>query len=551
MSQTPVALLREHLVGSRSAGAACFAFSSIAVAGRLVFPWFVGRLVDEVITEQQTGLLATYLAQLSILTAVTVAAALLAGSLAWSVAFDSAARLRRWAFTSILRFDTTHLRVISEGDLLTRCVNDVTKLENGITIAMVYLTQIPVLLIGSFVVVTWLSLELAVLAALTGVAMTMLSVVATRRTGRLAVARQDAQARFTDRTHDLVDSPELMRYANATGAVADLAANAARRAATTRARWSRSSEGLQPALLLCIGLATCALLAIESPRLASGETSAGTVVAMWSYLAFTATPVYLVAQLVPYLRTSWHSLERIAELAVAPDSEPAPSNDDATDASVLSLQGLSYGHRRSAADVLHWLDLNLDSGEWIGIHGRTGSGKTTLALVMSGLVRPAVGSICTSGVPLSAVDPAVLRSRIVMIPQHSHFFAGTVRDIFRFANERADDAALTSALHACALDDLADGLDGWIEAGATNLSGGQRQRLALARALVANPAVIIVDEGVSGIDPATLTLVFARLREVQSLAVVLLSSSATIAARADSLYDLADGRLIPLEEVFA
>lgn len=557
MTNSPVALLREHLAGSGKAAIACFFLSSVAVAGRLVFPWVAGNMVDEVITEQRSGRLAAYLVQLGTLTALTIAAALLAGSLAWSVAFDSASRMRRWAFRSVLHFDTERLRAISEGDLLTRCVNDITQFENGMTLSMVYLTQIPLLLVGSFVVVTWLSLELAVVAALSGVAMTLLSITATKKSSRLAVARQDAKAEFTDRTHDLVNTPELMRYANASEAIARLTSYAALRAGSTRERWSRSSEGLQPALLLCVGLATCALLAIESPRLASGETSAGTVVAMLSYLAFTATPIYLVAQLVPYLRTSWHSLERIAGLSTTPvlvvaNQEvftPTDRCERRNGDGVLTMRGVSYGHPQSPIQTLHQLDLDVKSGEWLGIHGRTCSGKTTLALVMAGLLRPDRGTVSTGGITLSAVSPSVVRARVAMVPQHSQFFEGTVRETLRFANPEASESLLMNALRVSCIDDLlGQDLDSWIEAGAANLSGGQRQRLALARALVTEPAVIILDEAVSGIDPTTLGELFSQLRGVPDVAVILLSSSSALVAKTDAPYNLIDGRLVPRNE---
>jgi len=199
-----------------------------------------------------------------------------------------------------------------------------------------------------------------------------------------------------------------------------------------------------------------------------------------------------------------------------------------------------------AVPALRHLDLDLPAGHRLGVTGASGSGKSTLAAVLTRLLDPAAGSMTLGGVDAAAVPGDGWRRAVALVGEHDHVFATTLRENLRFAAPTATDADLVAVLQRVRLGDwfagLPDGLDTWLDGG--RISGGERRRLAAARALLVDPAVLVLDEPTEGLDPATARALVADLVDgAAGRTVVLLAHRGEGLDLVDDVAHLEDGVL--------
>ena len=174
----------------------------------------------------------------------------------------------------------------------------------------------------------------------------------------------------------------------------------------------------------------------------------------------------------------------------------------------IDFDNVQFTYRKGSGEsTLRDIDLHIRSGETIGIIGATGSGKSTLVSLISRLYDVTSGTVRVGGTDVRNYDLEVLRNNVAVVLQKNEIFSGTILDNLRWGNE---EATLEQCRHACALacadefiENMKDKYDTWIEQGGTNISGGQKQRLCIARALLKNPKVLILDDSTSAVDTAT------------------------------------------------
>jgi ATP-binding cassette, subfamily C, bacterial CydC len=180
------------------------------------------------------------------------------------------------------------------------------------------------------------------------------------------------------------------------------------------------------------------------------------------------------------------------------------------------LEGVGYAHD-PATVVLEDATLHLDAGEHVALIGPSGCGKSTLAGLVARLEDPQAGRILTGGVPLAALDETTLRAHVVSLSQDAWIFTMTLAENLRMANPHANDAQLSEVLELVGLSDTVtrwpDGLATWIEEGGASLSGGQRRRLALARVLLRDAQIYVLDEPTEGLEVAAHAELLRRVRE--------------------------------------
>jgi ATP-binding cassette subfamily B multidrug efflux pump len=232
--------------------------------------------------------------------------------------------------------------------------------------------------------------------------------------------------------------------------------------------------------------------------------------------------------------------------AVAPPS--APKRPRAL-TGVLELRDVEYRYPGAAAAVLSQISFTAEPGKVTAIIGSTGAGKTTLLELVPRLGDPTAGSVILDGLDVREREPEELWARIGMVPQRAYLFSGTVRSNLQFGNPDATDAELWEALEVAQAKDfveaMPDQLDAPIAQGGTNVSGGQRQRLAIARALLRNPAVLLFDDSFSALDLATEARLRAALApRTQHAAVIVVAQRVASIRDADQILVLDSGKLV-------
>jgi ATP-binding cassette subfamily B protein len=208
----------------------------------------------------------------------------------------------------------------------------------------------------------------------------------------------------------------------------------------------------------------------------------------------------------------------------------------------------AYGQN---APVLHDVSLQIGAGERIALVGPTGAGKSTLAKLIARFYDPVDGTVRVGGVDLRGATLASLRERIVVVPQEGFLFAGTLRDNVRVGKPEATDKEVDDALRALGLYErfaaFPEGLETEVRERGSRLSAGERQLISLARAALANPTILVLDEATSNLDPGTEQSVEQALeRLTQGRTVVVVAHRLSTAARADRIAVIAAGRLAEL-----
>jgi putative ABC transport system ATP-binding protein len=288
----------------------------------------------------------------------------------------------------------------------------------------------------------------------------------------------------------------------------------------------------------------------------AGGLTAGALVGFVFLTYRFLEPIAEFTEVLDHTQSAVASLRRVLAVLDTPTGPPGPSRPVALPAGRLSIdvEGVSFAYRSRAGDqpesaVLHDIDLHIPAGQSVALVGQTGSGKTTLGRLVARFADPGAGCIRLGGVDLRDVDNAELRMRLMVVPQEPFLFSGTILDNLRFARPDADERECEASLVGLGLGDWLDGLEQGIsttvgERGSA-LSAGERQLVALGRAALADPDVLILDEATSSVDALT----EVRLsRALDALAAgrtsIAIAHRLSTAARADRVVVLDAGRVV-------
>jgi len=281
-----------------------------------------------------------------------------------------------------------------------------------------------------------------------------------------------------------------------------------------------------------------------------GIVTVGTVAAFVLYLNNLFEPVQQLGQIYNTVQSAGAALHKLFGLLDTPASiAELPGAIDLPPSGAVEVAGVSFGYAEHL--VLHDVSLTIAAGERIALVGPTGAGKSTLAKLIARFYDPRVGTVSVGGVDLRRATLDSLRHRIVVVPQEGYLFTGTILDNVRVGRPEATDAEVEAALARLGVLDrfraLPQGLTTEVRERGSRLSAGERQLVSLARAALADPAVLVLDEATSNLDPGTERAVELALEQLTDhRTVVVVAHRLSTAARADRVAVVDDGRLVEL-----
>ena len=301
-------------------------------------------------------------------------------------------------------------------------------------------------------------------------------------------------------------------------------------------------------LLTAIGIAL--VLLFGGLQTIAGEIQLGLVVSFAAYLSLALGPVPILALLYTQWIEGTAALDRLAELLAEPvDAIERPGAKPIEHArGEIRLESVRFGYR-PGHDVLHGIDLTVPAGSTVAMVGSTGSGKTTLAKLVTRFYTPTEGRVLIDGQDLRDVAGSWLQSNLGLVPQEPFLFAGSVRDNLVLASPDASDEQVLAALDAIdvrdTLENLPDGLDTEVGDRGGALSAGQRQLVALARAVLPDPPILILDEATSNVDVAAETRIQKAVDAVQAGRTTLVIAHRLSTVRnADRIVVMEGGRIV-------
>lgn len=289
------------------------------------------------------------------------------------------------------------------------------------------------------------------------------------------------------------------------------------------------------------------LIAVGSWRVSSGDISVGTLVAFVALFQLLAFPMRLIGFVLSDIPRAVAGFERIQGVFEEPVTLPAATENLALPRGPLGLSvrdlTFSYGGNR----VLHNVSLEVAPNESVAIVGPTGAGKSTLAMLLVRLGDPDAGSVRIGGVDLRRLDPAELRSASALVFQESFLFATTVRENLTLGSPHVSEEAMVRAAHLARahefVESLPKGYDTVLGERGVTLSGGQRQRLAIARALVRQPRLLLLDDATSAVDPTVEAAILDGLRSELETTLVVVAYRVSTISLADRVLFLDAGRI--------
>ncbi len=300
------------------------------------------------------------------------------------------------------------------------------------------------------------------------------------------------------------------------------------------------------------GLGTTALVVgIGGWMVTRDIVTVGTIAFFVLSLSNLFEPVQQLSQLFNQVQSAGAGLNKLFGLLdTAVDIPERPGAVDLPPSGVVEVAAVSFAYG-AGAPVLRDVDLAIEPGERLALVGPTGAGKSTLAKLIARLYDPTEGRITFGGVDLRDATLASLRQRITVVPQEGFLFNGTIRNNVRIARAGATDAEVDAAMEVIGVRErflgLADGLDTEVRERGTRLSAGEKQLVSLARAALADPAVLVLDEATSSLDPGTEALVERALeRLMEGRTVVVIAHRLATSERADRVGVVDEGRLVEL-----
>lgn len=459
-------------------------------------------------------------------------------------------QIRRRVIDTVVRARVQDVVATPPGEVVSRVTSDPGLLQTAGSSA-VGLVNGSITLIGSLVLMGVLDL---LLLGTTLVAVVVVGALMALLLPRIGVAERQAQehvGRLGATVESLVRGVRTVKAGRAEHRMAqrvEVDAGAAaeygyRSLRTGGIAWTISWGGIQIAIMIILGLGAW--------RVAEGEMGVSTLVAFLLYAFALTGPISEVVGSLTDLQSGVAALGRLQDLdRLQPEAGPegaagAGPGDRAVgaDTPVLELRGVHARYSPSGPEVLDGVDLAVPRRGHVALVGPSGAGKTTILSVVLRFLEPERGQVLLDGVPYADLGTDAIRARLTYVEQETPLLPGTLRDNLTLIHPDADEAEIERALEAVRLTEmvagLPDGLDTEVQAG--ELSGGQRQRLALARALLRRPDVLLLDEATAQVDGRTEQALHDAVEEVARHCAVL-----TIAHRISTIMD-AD-RIVVLEE---
>lgn len=463
-----------------------------------------------------------------------------------------AAKLRRELFAHIQRLGFSELDTIGTSTLITRITSDINQVQSGVNMSLRLLLRSPFIVFGAMIMAFTINLKAALIFLITIPVLSLIIFGIMKLTNpgyRKIQGRLDAVTAITRENLTGVrvvrafgkEEEEIERFGSANNELNAM-----------QLRIGHISSLLNPMTYVVVNLATIAIIKVGSASVDGGLLLSGDVVALVNYMSQILVELVKLASTIMLISKTIASINRISGVL---DTEPAMEfmetgirtsgkTDEAVRFDHVCLQYAGAGD-----ESLTDLSFTVKKGQTIGVIGGTGSGKSSLVNLIPRFYDATKGEVFIYGQPVKAWDKEELRRRIGVVMQKAQLFQGTIRSNLLYGNQDATDEQLWRALELAQAAEVvrgkALGLEEPVEQGGRNFSGGQKQRLTIARALVNEPEILILDDSASALDFATDAALRKALGTLSGDTTIFIVSQRTSSLRhADQILVLDDGRIV-------
>ena len=523
----------------------------LEVVLEVFIPLLMGKIVDVGIPNKDF----TYILQMGGLMVLMAIGALVFGALCARVAVVAsngmAANLRKGLFEQIESFSFKNTDRFTTPSLITRLTNDVNNIQNSFQMIIRMLARAPFMLILATVMAYRISprLSVVILSAIPLLAL-VVGILAKIAFPRFEAMLQKYDSMNARTQENLVAIRVVKAFVRG-----DYESVKFKDAAAAVKNAQRKAEKIlvlaMPVMQITMYASILLVLYIGGKDILAGNLMTGQLMSFISYITQILMSLMMILMVFVTLVLSSASAKRIIEVL---DEVPAINNDAANatlavEHGAIEFRNVSFSYAGDAEHVaLSNVNLSIRSGETIGIIGGSGSAKTTLVQLIPRLYEASAGEVLVGGHNVQEYTIEALRASIGMVLQKNVLFSGTIRDNLRWGNPNATDEQITAACQAAQADafirSFSNGYDTVLGQGGVNVSGGQKQRLCIARALVKNPKILILDDSTSAVDTATDAAIRAAFVEKHGDATtIIIAQRITSVMEADRIVVLQDGEI--------
>lgn len=528
-------------------------FLLLVIAIDLTIPRLIQRIIDQGINGgDMRVVISTTIIMVTISILQTLFA--LANNLFSIQVGESVARdLREALFLKIQSFSFGNLDKLNTGQLMVRLSSDTTAFQRMVQVSLRIGTRAPLLMLGSLILMFVTDSRLAWMVVPVLLATIFVIVFFVSRMGPLFMTVQKKLDRLNQILQENIAGARLVKAFVRADHEGGRFAVANEDYAERNISVMRFMSTLSPAMSIFVNIGIVIVIWAGGIQSAAGGVSVGKIVAFINYLHTTMGPLGIMVMLANVVAAATASAERISEvLDTVPEVEDKPETKSLPQgrAQRVRFEGVNF-HYNGTDDgsVLNGLDFAAEPGQTVAILGATGAGKSSIVNLVPRFYDAAAGQVTWNGVDIRDVPQSDLLKHVGIVPQETILFSGSVRDNIRYGKPDAGEDEVIAAAKAAQAHDfimgLANGYETRIEERGVNLSGGQKQRLAIARALLLRPDILILDDSTSSVDVETETKIQDAMKSwlKESTAFVVAQRISTV-LHADKILVVDEGRII-------
>ncbi|RLV00868.1 ABC transporter ATP-binding protein [Streptococcus iniae] len=518
------------------------------VASALLQPHYLQDILKAVI-ENDKGKIK----EVGILLLIIAGIGLLSGTintiLSAKIAQGVSADLREQTFRKIQSFSYANVEAFNAGNLVVRMTNDVNQIQNLVMMLFQVLLRLPILFVGAFFMAVqtlpklwWVIVLMVVLIAM--IMALVMSQMGPRfgkfqalmdtinriakenlrgvRVVKSFVQEREQYAKFKETSNELLGLNMFIGY---------------------------GFSMMQPALMLVSYMAIYVSILLVSGMVKTDPMVVGSIASFMTYMMQIMFSIIMVGFMGMQASRAFVSLKRLKEVL---DTEPAMTFDNTSDDDIsgdIVFEHVSFTYPNDTEATLKDISFSVSSGQMVGVVGATGAGKSTLAQLIPRLFDPQEGRILIGGKDLKSLSKNTLKENISIVLQKAILFSGTIADNLRQGNYKADFATMEKAAGIAQarefIDRMDNGYDSQVEERGNNFSGGQKQRMSIARGVISNPKILVLDDSTSALDAKSEKLVQEALnKDLKETTTVIIAQKISSVVKADTILVLDDGRLI-------
>ena len=528
----------------------CIGLCTLEVIMEILLPFITSLIIDRGLEQANLPVVYRYGILMVVMALLSLTFGAAAGKFAASASSGLAENLREAIYNNIQTFSFSNIDKFSVPGLVTRMTTDITNVQNAFMMVIRIAVRSPLMLVFSYVMcliispklsLTFLIAVVFLIAVLGGIMVVTMKIFTEvfRRYDDLNASVQENISAIRVVKAFVREDHENDKFGRASG-------NLYRLSVKAESLLAFNNPAMMTAVYFCIIMVSW----LGSQYIVIGDMSTGELTSLFSYVMSLLMSLMMLSMVVVMISMSMASIRRISEvLNERPDlQEPAEPVFEVPDGSIdFDHVTFSYKHG-SGKNALTDIDLHIKSGETIGVIGGTGAGKSSLVNLICRLYDVDSGAVRVGGRDVRTYDMEVLRDQVSVVLQKNTLFSGTILDNLRWGNPNATEEACIAACQAACADEFIDRFpDGYhtrIERGGANVSGGQKQRLCIARALLKNPKVLILDDSTSAVDTATDAKIRAAFaRKIPGTTKIIIAQRISSVENADRILVLDNGRV--------